>query len=71
MNSFLFDPPSDPYGNEKHCYYCDWVLSMSSWGDWTCTNPDCETNFTGDVNNNWEDEYEIPDYGFGPYGRPM
>jgi hypothetical protein len=40
-----FDPPSDPYGDEITCPFCDHGLEdkgMLSFHDWVCTNPDCQ-----------------------------
>ena len=31
-----FDPPSDPYGNEKHCHICDACMVESSDGSYEC-----------------------------------
>jgi len=41
----IFDPPSDPYGQEKTCLYCDYPLmdkGFSRFHDWVCTNPKCD-----------------------------
>jgi hypothetical protein len=31
-----FDPPTDPYGDERHCPTCDACMVQSSAGDWEC-----------------------------------
>ena len=39
-----FDQPSDPYGSEKHCLFCDGPLEdkgIFNFHDWVCTNPEC------------------------------
>lgn len=34
-----FDPPSDPYGNEKYCRICDEPLEWNSLiREWECTH---------------------------------
>jgi hypothetical protein len=41
----IYDPPSDPYGDEKSCPFCDYPLvdkGISNFHDWVCTNPECE-----------------------------
>ena len=40
----IYDPPSDPYGDEKQCPFCDYPLEdkgMCGLHDWVCTNPEC------------------------------
>jgi len=32
-----YDPPSDPYGNEHSCYFCDGPLTYNDWTrEWEC-----------------------------------
>ena len=41
----IFDPPSDPYGDEKSWPFCDYPLQdkgILNFHDWVCTNPECE-----------------------------
>ena len=41
----IYDPPSDPYGDEKQCPFCDGPLEdkgILSFHDWVCINPDCK-----------------------------
>ena len=37
-----FDPPSDPFGNEKTCRLCDAAMVYDSWmSEWYCPNENC------------------------------
>jgi hypothetical protein len=38
----IFDPPSDPYGNEVRCPFCDYEMEQYSLTkEYYCDNPDC------------------------------
>lgn len=45
----IYDPPSDPHYCAHECGNCDHPLTRG-YGDWYCTNPQCErgTGFKGD-----------------------
>ena len=37
-----FDPPSDPYGDEKNCRHCDCPMEYDPWAKvWYCPNDNC------------------------------
>lgn len=37
-----FDPPADPYGDEKQCRRCDTPLKYDPWEKtWYCPNDNC------------------------------
>jgi hypothetical protein len=62
----IYDPPSDPFGNEVRCPVCD---GPAKWDDWTkewycddhqyvliiCSNADCEFEYDGSIKECDED----------------
>ena len=35
----IYDPPADPYGDEKHCPICDGLMEPEPFGkEWFCPN---------------------------------